>query len=214
MNTSFLLRALYPILFFLVAGCASAPSVNQSDDPLYRSQHQYSDTVIGGYNLADLTESPQRNVVMVHFDRPAASIFMPLLTEVNRYDDTITDVSFDHSKSSNPGTFGVGSVRICTFASGKKLVEPLLVYEENRFYAYTVDREQSTRSLPIKDVVLFYSFEDRPGNTSLVTVRAHYKAGNLFLAPLVGTAFGGAINKTFDSAAKEFGGRRINPTKN
>lgn len=194
-----------------VSACASSPSIRQSDSPLYQSAYSVKDRQVGDYDLAAIATAPQRKVVMIHFDRPADEIFMPLLAQVDQYDDTIVDVSFDHSNSSNPGTFGVGSVRICTFDSGKKLYEPLLVFDEGRYYAYTVDKERSTRSLPIKDVVLFYSFEDRPQDTSLVTVRAHYNPPNPFVSPAINIAFGGALTGTFESAAEVFGGRLIKP---
>lgn len=194
-----------------VTGCASSPDIRQSDSPLYASSYSINDRRIGSYDLNLIADAPQRKVVLVHFDRPASDIFMPLLTEVDRYDDTIADVSFDHSGSETPGQFGVGTIRICTFKSGKTLYEPLIVYEENAFYAYTVDQERSTRSLPIKDVVLFYSFENQPENTSLVTVRAHYNAPNPLMSPIINAAFGGALNATFQSAAEVFRGRLVRP---
>ncbi|MEL6371653.1 MAG: hypothetical protein AAFY84_01795 [Pseudomonadota bacterium] len=208
---SSLLSAAAVATVLAVSGCASGPNVRQSDSPLYQSAYSVEDRLVATYNLNAIAEAPQRKVVMIHFDRPADDIFMPLLTEVDRYDETITDVSFDHSNSSNPGTFGVGSVRICTFESGKQLFEPLLVFEPGRFYAYTVDKERSTRSLPIKDIVLFYSFEDRLENSSLVTVRAHYNPPNPLVSPAINLAFGRALTGTFESAADTFGGRLIKP---
>lgn len=194
-----------------VTGCVSSPDTRQSDSSLYASSYSIKDRRVGSYDLNAITDAPQRKVVMIHFDRPANEVFKPLLTEVYRYDDTIADVSFDHSGSETPGKFGVGSVRICTFKSGKTLYEPLLVYEENAFYAYTVDKERSTRSLPIKDVVLFYSFEDKPENTSLVTVRAHYDPANPLISPIINAAFGSALNSTFQSAAEAFDGKLVRP---
>ncbi|MEM6486089.1 MAG: hypothetical protein AAF662_14035 [Pseudomonadota bacterium] len=143
---------------------------------------------------------------MAHFKKPVSDIFFSLLTEVDRYDETIVDVSFDHSRSSNPGTFGVGSVRICTFDSGKKLYEPLVVFEPNKFYAYSVDTELSTRTLPIRDVLLFYSFEGRPQDTTLLTVRAHFNPPNPIVSPIIKVAFGRALTSTFQSASDVFDG--------
>lgn len=194
------------LLLSLFTGCTSAKFVNQSEDVSYESAYALDDRKLGPYDLDAVSTAPQRKVVMVHFKKPVSEVFFPLLTEVDRYDETIVDVSFDHSRSSNPGTFGVGSVRICTFDSGKVLYEPLVVFENNKFYAYSVDTDRSTRSLPIRDVVLFYSFEDRPQNSTLLTVRAHFNPPNPIVSPLINLAFGRALTNTFQAASDVFDG--------
>ena len=189
--------------------CVSVPMQPASDDPAYRSRYAASAEVVAGRDLAQLTSSALREVTTISFDRSAGDIFYPLLTEVDRYDDAIAAVTFDHSRSVNPGTFGVGSVRICTFTSGKALYEPLVIFEEGRVYAYTVDEARSTRGLPVSDVLLFYTFEDTAPGKSLVTVRAHFTPSPRLAGPIIQYAFGRTITATFARAAEVFGGRLV-----
>ncbi|MEM8970595.1 MAG: hypothetical protein AAGD43_00835 [Pseudomonadota bacterium] len=189
-------------VFFLLAGCSSGPRI----DP---SNNADGGAIVGQHRVADLTPAPERKVVVLEFDRTVEQIFQPLLAQVELYSDDVVRVDFDHTNSSNPGTFGVGSVRICTFKDGTKLVEPIVAYEENRFYAYTTDAKNSTLSLPVKDVLLFYSFQNLGTAKTRVTVRAHYTATNWWMSPIVGFAFNRNINSTFASAAKVFGGRQL-----
>lgn len=200
-------------LALLIAGCSSVASVPQADSPRYASAFAYEDRTVGSYDLDALTSSPQRTVVMMHFDRPASEVFDFLLAEVDQYDDSIVEVAFDNAASETPGSRGVGSARLCTFDNGKVLVEPLLVYEPHRFYAYTVDAERSTFGLPIRDVLMFYSFEERPEGSTLVTVRAHYTPSSGLASPVVKTVFNRTVRKTFATAAKRLDGVLIDPTR-
>lgn len=203
--------ALSLVVLLFVTACATSPTLPASKAPAYQSAYSILDRSIGSHNLETLSIAPQRKVVTINFDRPSNEIFTQLLTRVDLYDDQIEAVSFDHSASANRGGFGVGSVRICTFSDGKKLFEPLVVYEPNQFYGYTTDVERSTKKLPIKDVLLFYSFEDKSNGSSLVTVRAHYNVKIAILSPVVSVAFGRVLIKTFATAAETFGGRLVDP---
>lgn len=205
------LLASLAILSFATA-CSSTPTISASNSTMYQSAYSVSDTSIGSYDLKTLTKAQQRKVVRVSFDNQTNDIFTQLLTQVDLYDEEIEEVNFDHSASEIPGKFGVGSVRICIFRDGKKLYEPIVVYEHNKFYAYTTDQERSSKSLPIKDVLLFYSFEEKTNGSSLVTVRAHYNVKYALLSPIINVAFGRVLNKTFSSAAKVFSGHLVNST--
>ena len=196
-------------LALTLAACASAPTQKASADPVYQSRYANEDEVVAGYDLGGLTPSKMRKLTAVGFDRPAADVFYPLLTRVDLYDDTVVTVTFDHSRSEHPGSFGVGSVRICTFTSGKTLYEPLVAFEEGRVYAYTVDEERSTRGMPVDDVLLFYTFEDTAPGKSLVTVRAHFSPKPRIATPMIEYAFGRSIDGAFARAAEVFGGRLV-----
>ncbi|GAB5521445.1 MAG: hypothetical protein RhofKO_36960 [Rhodothermales bacterium] len=191
--------------------CSSTSMVPQQESPEYVSAYTIDDRSIGTYDLDRLTTSPQRMMVMMHFDQPADEIFPLLLERVDAYDDSIVEVTFDNTASSNGEAIGVGSARVCVFDNGKQLVEPLLVYEPHRFYAYTVNPERSTFNLPIRDVLMFYSFEERPGGGTLVTVRAHYTPKSAIASPVVRSVFNRNVTKTFARATEAFGGRMIDP---
>ncbi|MEM6647689.1 MAG: SRPBCC family protein [Bacteroidota bacterium] len=186
--------------------------VSQTTSPNYASAFEDDARILDRYDLDTLTDSPQRTSVMIHFDHPPKEVFEYLLAEVDQYDDSIVEVTFDNSTSAEPGSRSVGSARLCTFDNGKVLVEPLLVYEPHRFYAYTVDPERSTFRLPIRDVLMFYSFEETAKGT-LVTVRAHYTAKSRIASPIVGSVFNRTVRKTFARAAERFGGTLIDPSR-
>ncbi|MEM6782441.1 MAG: SRPBCC family protein [Bacteroidota bacterium] len=200
-------------LALLIAGCSSVASVPQADSPRYASAFAYDARTVGGHDLDALTSSPQRAVVMLHVDRPASEVFDFLLAEVDQYDDDIVEVAFDNTGSATPGSRGVGSARLCTFDNGKVLVEPLLVYEPHRFYAYTVDAERSTFGVPIRDVLLFYSFEEPLEGGTLVTVRAHYTPSSFLTGPVVKPVFNRAIRRAFATAADRLGGVLVDPAR-
>ena len=212
MTVSRLPLLLLAAIGLVAAGCGSSPAlIQQSENPDYTSAYSPDDRVVGPYDLDAIAEAPQRKVVMMHFDRPVDDVFEFLLTAVDDYDESIVEVTFDHSQSETPGQFGVGTRRTCVFDNGKILVEPLLVYEEDRFYAYTVDAEASTFSIPLRDIVMFYSFEERGPQSTLVTVRAHYTPKIWIASPIISSVFKRTVDKTFASATAAFDGRLIDP---
>lgn len=195
----------------LVSGCASTAGPSVGSDDFSTSNYDYRSNTVGEIDISTLTASPQRKVVMMQFDRPLPEVFEFLLQQVDVYSDDIMDVEFDNAESATPDTIGQGSVRICTMKKGKKLYEPLVVYKQNEYYAYTTDPKRSTMKLPIRDVLLFYTFEEKGENTTLVTVRAHFMP-DVFLPmrPVVNTVFNRNIVKTFAGAIEQLGGRFIN----
>ena len=194
-----------------LSACGSVSMVPQSASPAYTSAYAVDDRAIGSHDLDVLTRSKQRGAFMMHFDRPADEVFEFLLTRVDEYSESVVAVAFDHSSSTTPGSFGVGSVRICTFDNGKVLREPLTVYEPHRYYAYTVDSENSTFSIPLRDVLLFYSFEERGTDGTLVTVRAHHTPKIWLATPVITGAFNRDVAKTFAGAVEAFGGTLVQP---
>ena len=199
-------------LALTLTGCASPGTfVSQSESPSYASAYRTDARVVGDYDLDAMSDAPLRKTVRMHFDRPQEDTFTYLLTEVDLYDDSIVEVTFDHSESETPGEFGVGSARICTFDDGKTLYEPILVYEPYEYYAYTTDPERSTMSIPVRDVVMFYQFEGQRDGTTLATVRAHYTPTIWIASPVIRSVFNRTVVKTFATATDRFGGRLIDP---
>lgn len=196
--------------FLLIGACASAPSIPQGADDSTMSAYDVRNSFVGDVDISTLTDSPLRKVVMMQIDRPVDEVFDFLLQEVDVYSDDIMAVAFDNDSSVVPGQIGLGSVRICTMTNGKRLVEPLVAFSQNRYYAYTTDPERSTMKLPIRDVVLFYTFERKAPASTLVTVRAHYTP-DVFapMRPIVNMLFKRNIDKTFAGAIDELGGRFV-----
>ena len=194
----------------LLGACASAPSIPQGADDSTVSAYDVRESTVGDVDIAALTDSPLRKVVTMQIDRPVGEVFDFLLREVDVYSEDIMAVAFDNDASAVPGQIALGSVRICTMTNGKRLVEPLVAFSQDRYYAYTTDPERSTMKLPIRDVVLFYTFEEKGPASTLVTVRAHYTPDVFALArPLVNAVFKRNIDKTFAGAIDELGGRFV-----
>ena len=214
-----MIRFLLVLGLSVLIGCSSPARVAQGDSPAYASAYPTDARVVGDHDLDALASAPLRTAVRVHFDHPPEHAFRYLLTEVDLYDDSIVEVTFDHSGSETPGEFGVGSVRTCVFENGKALVEPIVVYQPYAYYAYTVDPERSTFSVPVRDVLLFYQFEGRPSadgrpdGSALVTVRAHYTPSVGVASPVIRGVFNRTIAKTFATAADRFSGRLIDTAR-
>ena len=159
-----------------------------------------------------LTQATYRRVVEVRFDGAPSDMIPNLLTRVDLFDPTIEEVRFDHSQSTTPGEMGVGSRRICIFTDGRELVEPLLVYDPPRAYAYTVDADASTMTLPVREIVLFYEFQE-DGDGTLVTVHAFYDPSIPGTGPVIEPVLTGTLRRTFQTAADVFGGEYIGDQK-
>ncbi len=155
-----------------------------------------------------LTQATYRRIVEVRFDGSPSEVIPNLLTRVDLFDPTIEEVRFDHSQSVSPGEIGVGSRRICVFTDGRELVEPLLVYDPPRAYAYTVDADASTMALPVREIVLFYEFHE-DGDGTLVTVHAFYDPKIPGTGPVIEPVLTGTLRRTFQTAAEVFGGEYI-----
>ncbi|WP_166486136.1 SRPBCC family protein [Jannaschia sp. CCS1] len=145
----------------------------------------------------------------VRFDASPAEILPQLLTQVATYDPTISEVRFDHSRSSAPGEMGVGSVRICVFEDGRELHEPLLVYDPPHAYAYTVDQDASTLSLPVSEIVLAYEFADNNAGGTDLTVRVFFDPRIPGTGPVITPVLTGTVRRTFQTAVSVFGGEYL-----
>ena len=155
-----------------------------------------------------LTQATYRRIVEVRFEGPSSEVIPNLLTRVDLFDPTIEAVRFDHSQSDSPGEMGVGSRRICVFTDGRELVEPLLVYDPPRAYAYTVDADASTMALPVREIVLFYEFQE-DGDGTVVTVHAFYDPKIPGTGPVIEPVLTGTLRRTFQTATEVFGGEYI-----
>ncbi len=203
---------LFFVGLFLVAGCNTPmPKIKEGGRAAYTSSYSHFSPIVGSYDISQLTKAPLRKIVMMHFDQPVDEVFHTLLTKVDLYSEGVIAVDFEHTNSANTNAFGVGSVRICTFDDKERLFEPLKVYEEHKFYAYTTDASRSSKNIPVEDVLLFYIFEEKGPNQTLVTVRAYYNPNIFGLGAVVQYAFNRTIHSTFDTATKKFNGRMIHP---
>ena len=155
------------------------------------------------------TSATLRRIVMMEFDAPPAEVFPQLLTRVDLYDSNIDEMRFDHSQSVSRGEFGVGSRRICVFADGRELVEPLLVYDPHHAYGYTVDTEASTMSLPVSEIVLLYDFSKSEAGGTDLTVRAFFDPRVPGTGPVIEPVLTGTLRRTFQTAVEQFGGRYL-----
>ncbi|MFQ6552667.1 SRPBCC family protein [Aestuariibius insulae] len=158
---------------------------------------------------AALTEATHRRTVRIHFDAAPDEIQRELLTRVDLYDPTIVEVRMDNATSLTPGEIGVGSVRICVFEDGRELHEPILVWEEGRAYAYTVDADASTMSLPVSEIVLIYDFAPAEDGGTNLTVRAFYEPAVSGTGPIIDPVLTGTLRRTFQTAADVFGGEYL-----
>lgn len=163
---------------------------------------------------ASITEDiTLRRNVSVRFDQPPAEVLPLLLTRVDLYDPGIVEVRFDHSQSEVPGQLGVGSRRICVFADGRELVEPLVVYDPPYAYGYTVDADASTMNLPVSDIVLLYAFEaNEAGGTDLI-VQAYFDPRIPGTGPVIEPVLTGTLRRTFQTATETFGGAYLGDEK-
>ena len=159
-----------------------------------------------------LTQATYRRIVEVRFEGAPSEVIPNLLTRVDLFDPTIAEVRFDHSQSATPGEMGVGSRRICIFTDGRELVEPLLVYDPPRAYAYTVDADASTMTLPVREIVLFYEFKE-DGDGTLVTIHAFYDPSIPGTGPVIEPVLTGTLRRTFQTAVQVFGGAYIGDRK-
>ncbi|MEL6934797.1 MAG: SRPBCC family protein [Pseudomonadota bacterium] len=159
-----------------------------------------------------LTQATYRRIVDVRFEGAPSDVIPNLLTRVDLFDPTIAEVRFDHSQSATRGEMGVGSRRICIFTDGRQLVEPLLVYDPPRAYAYTVDADASTMALPVREIVLFYEFKE-DGDGTLVTIHGFYDPSIPGTGPVIEPVLTGTLRRTFQTAAQVFGGAYIGDRK-
>lgn len=159
-----------------------------------------------------LTEAKLRRIVRVQFDDDPATVFSKLLRRVDLIDPNVVEVRFDHAQSRTSGQMDVGSRRICMFADGRVLVEPIIVYDPPRAYAYTVDQNASTMSLPVSTIVLFYNFTAIDDGTEL-RVRAHFDPAVPGTGPIIEPVLTGTLRRTFQTAASTFGGTYLGDEK-
>ncbi|MEM9771291.1 MAG: hypothetical protein AAF889_06790 [Cyanobacteria bacterium P01_D01_bin.73] len=159
------------------------------------------------------TEATLRRIIEMRFDAPPSEMLPQLLTRVDLYDSTVVEVRFDHSLSKTPGEMGVGSRRICMFADGRELVEPLLVYEPPYAYGYTVDSEASTLPLPVREIVLLYDFTETQTGGAKLTVRAFYDPRVPDTGAIIEPVLTGTLRRTFQTATNVFGGTYLGDHK-
>ncbi len=154
-----------------------------------------------------------RRLIHLEFDQSASDIFPKLLTRVDLYDPNIVEVRFEHDQSQNPGRFGVGTRRICIFADGRELVEPLVAYDPPHSYGYTVDADRSTMSLPVSDIVLLYAFQATDDGATDLTVQAYYDPRIPGTGPVIEPVLTGTLRRTFQTAVDVFGGTYLGDEK-
>ncbi|WP_299707056.1 SRPBCC family protein [uncultured Tateyamaria sp.] len=192
--------------FLQYVACAAAIGVTS---PLTANAQDWARS----FDAAITKDITLRRNVSVRFDQAPAEILPLLLTRVDLYDPNIVEVRFDHSQSEVPGQFGVGSRRICVFADGRELVEPLVVYDPPYTYAYTVDADASTMNLPVRDIVLLYAFEaNKTGGTDL-TVQAYFDPRIPGTGPVIEPVLTGTFRRTFQTASETFGGTYLGDEK-
>ncbi|MEX3017622.1 SRPBCC family protein [Gymnodinialimonas hymeniacidonis] len=160
----------------------------------------------GSFDAAIVDDITLRRTIELQFRSPPEEIFPQLLTRVDLYDPNVIEVRFDHSQSENPGQFGVGSLRICVFADGRELVEPIVIYDPPYSYGYTVDHEASTMSLPVSDIVLIYSFRPAESAATHLNVQAFYDPRIPGTVPVIEPVLTGTLRRTFQTAVDVFGG--------
>lgn len=152
------------------------------------------------------TEATFRRILEMRFDASPSEVLPQLLRQVDLYDSTVVEVRFDHSLSETPGKINVGSRRICVFADGRELVEPLVVYDPPHAYGYTVDAEVSTLPLPVREIVLLYNFTEAQDGGTALTVRAFYDPLVPGTEAIIEPVLTGTLRRTFQTATEVFGG--------
>lgn len=162
---------------------------------------------------ASLTEATHRRTVRMRFDGAPSDVQRQLLTRVDLYDPTIAKVRMENTASATPGEVGVGSVRICVFEDGRELHEPILVWEPGRAYAYTVDAEASTMSLPVSEIMLVYDFAATAEGGTDLTVRAFYDPKVPGTGAIIEPVLTGTLRRTFQTAVEVFGGEYFGDEK-
>ncbi len=185
------------LLVSLAVGSFALPTVGWTEERASR------------VDAAERTDATLRRIVRVEFDAPPEEIFPQLLNRVDLYEPSIVQVRFDHAQSLTPGKIGVGSRRICVFADGRELVEPLIVYAPPRAYGYTVDHEASTMSLPVSEIVLLYDFANSGSGGTFLEVRAYFDPRIPGTGPVIEPVLTGTLRRTFQTAAWTFGGRYV-----
>ena len=151
-------------------------------------------------------EATLRRIIKMRFDASPSEILPQLLTRVDLYDSTVVEVHFDHSLSETPGQINIGSRRICVFADGRELVEPLVVYDPPHAYGYTVDAEVSTLPLPVRTIVLLYDFTEVQDGGTALTVRAFYDPLVSGTEDIIEPVLTGTLRRTFQTAVEVLGG--------
>lgn len=199
------------LLSLTLFGCSSTPVLKkEASEPLYTSSYTKTPYEVGQYNIKDFTSAPLQSVHVIQFDKPIDEIFNTLLTKVDLYVEDVAKVEFDHKKSLNSNAFGVGTERVCIFQNEEILYEPLVAYEQGKFYAYRVDQKKSTKSMPMADALLFWSFEEKGPNKTLVTVKTYFVPDMFFLMNwMIPSMFDDSMNDVFLKATEEFGGQLI-----
>ncbi|MGL1937115.1 MAG: SRPBCC family protein [Fibrobacterales bacterium] len=141
-----------------------------------------SDTV-GKYNVNNYTNAPLQIVKMVHLKVSTDQAFDLVAKGIPKWFDGIPEIIWNHTQSSS-GTFGPGSSRMCEF-NGDTLIENILVWEDNKIYAYSVDMEKSTASLPMSDHIGFFIVEDDGVGGSVVTWRQYFNRNIHVMSPML-----------------------------
>lgn len=165
------------------------------------------------FDAAIVEDISLRRLVEVQFNQAPADILPLLLTRVDLFDPTIVEVRFDHTQSETPGQFGVGSRRICVFADGRELIEPIVIYDPPYSYGYTVDAEASTMSLPVRDIVLIYTFQPDKAEGTHLTVQAYFDPRIPGTGPVIEPVLTGTLRRTFQTATSVFGGTYLGDKK-
>ena len=158
------------------------------------------------YEATALTEATHQRTVRMRFDGAPEAVQRQLFTRVDLYDPSIVEVRIDNTASRTPDEIGVGSVRICVFEDGRELHEPVLIWEEGRVYAYTVDADASTMSLPVSEIALIYDFAPAEGGGTDLTVRAFYDPAVPGTGAIIEPVLTGTLRRTFQTAVEVFGG--------
>jgi len=193
-----------------LAACASLEKVREGEKREFTTAYRHEDRLVEKFNVDNVTSAPLRFVVMADVHVPTRKAFDLVSKDLPSWVAKVKKVKWDNSHSEIKGSYGAGSVRLCSF-DGHKLVENITYWDEGRVYAYALDPERSDIPFPIKEHLGVMIVEDDGNGGSLITIREYYDKKFNLMAIIVTPYMRSMMVDSLENIVNKYGGQLVAP---
>lgn len=212
-------QKVFPFMFaigiaasWIVLAAVVARAIEEGESRKYTTAYKHTDRIVDGFRVDDFTDAPLQIVVMAQINTTPERAFQLVGVELDRWFLAVGNIRFDNTHSANgPNEIGAGSVRSCDL-DGDLLVENLPYWQPSRAYAYTIQFDKGTVSMPIDDHLGVFLVESDGQGGSLVTWRQYFNKRFHIMAPFLNYYMRNSLmKKGLGNLIETYGGSFVSP---
>ncbi|MEM0896519.1 MAG: SRPBCC family protein [Verrucomicrobiota bacterium] len=162
-----------------------------------------------GLEIESLAKAPLKLEMIARIDAPPSVVFEKVAYEIGDWFEGIGDIAYrEGEKPLSREEISSGDSRTCAF-NDKSLKEDIVFWNPDSGYAYSVDFDESTFKMPIKNHMgVFLIAPDGQGGSRLVW-RQYYDPKRRATGPLVKFMLKRMMSDGLDNLITELGGQRL-----